>query len=270
MKSIGWCLLNVLQAVFLCVWTAFWITASLLSIIVTFKPNIAFWIASVPWSRGLLWSAGATLEVRGSERVDFSEPHIFVLNHQSMADIPVGFVALPVPLRFVAKKVLAYVPFLGWYMWAVGMVFVDRSHTARAVKSMAVAGTRIRDGVSVIAFPEGTRSRDGRVQPFKKGIFVVALEAGVPIVPVAVAGTLPLLPRGGYRVRPSHVRVNVGAPIVTTGFSRDNLIDLMGAVRSRMIELHREIGGLGGDVETVAVTNGARVATNEPARAAGS
>lgn len=253
MKQVGWFLLNILQALFVASWSVIWITLSLLSLIVTFRPNIAFWVAREPWSRGLLWCSGAKIvEVRGRERVDFSEPHIFVLNHQSMADIPVGFRALePVPLRFIAKKALSYVPFLGWYMWAVGMVFVDRAKSVRAIQSLEAAGARIREGANIIAFPEGTRSRDGRVQPFKKGIFMVALKAGVPIVPIAVEGTLTVLPAGGFRPRPNRVRVNIGEPIETSGYTRETLVDLMREVRTNVIELHEEIGGLGGDLDTV-------------------
>lgn len=268
MKHVAWGALNILQALFVSLWSVIWITLSLLSLIVTFRPNIAFWIAREPWSRGLLWCSGAKIvEIRGGDGIDFTKPHIFVLNHQSMADIPVGFRALPVPLRFVAKKALAHVPFLGWYMWAVGMVFVDRARSVKAIQSLEAAGARIREGANIIAFPEGTRSRDGRVQPFKKGIFMVALKAGVPIVPMAIEGTLTVLPAGGFRPRPNDVRVNIGEPIETTGYTRETLVDLMREVRTQVIELHREIGGQGGDLSTVtpAAANENRAREHVPA-----
>ncbi|OGR12423.1 MAG: acyltransferase, partial [Deltaproteobacteria bacterium RIFOXYB12_FULL_58_9] len=181
--------------------------------------------------------------------VDFTQPHIFVLNHQSMADICVGFVAIPVGLRFVAKKALAFVPFLGWYMWATGMVFVDRGNSRQAIRSLNKAGEQIRAGANIIAFPEGTRSTDGVIKPFKKGIFVVALNSGVPIVPVAIEGAHRVLPPGGLHLRPGLVRARIGRPIPTAGYTKADLEVLVRDVRSNLIALHRDIGGAGGDPE---------------------
>ena len=120
------------------------------------------------------------------------------MNHQSSLDIVVAFMVLPVNLRFVAKHVLKYVPFLGWYMWATGMIFVHRGRRGAAMGSLVEAAARVRDGASVLVFPEGTRSRDGNVQAFKKGAFVLASQAGVPIVPVAIEGSGRCFPPDGF------------------------------------------------------------------------
>ncbi|MFC1609811.1 lysophospholipid acyltransferase family protein [Myxococcota bacterium] len=255
-KALGWFLLNVLQAVFLCAWSILWVSAALLIQVATFSQDAALFVPRRIWAPGLLWIAGARVEIRGRERVDYSVPHIFVFNHQSMADICVGFVSIPVPLRFIAKKVLAFVPFLGWFMWATGMVFVDRSKSRQAIRSLKKAGTKIRAGANIIAFPEGTRTRDGRIQPFKKGIFVVAMEARVPIVPVAVEGAYNVLPRDGYRVRPGVIRVHIGQPIDPKKYGPGQVDRLIRDVRRQMIAQHRAIGGAGGHLDDAVAPKG--------------
>jgi 1-acyl-sn-glycerol-3-phosphate acyltransferase len=241
-KRAGWILVNGLQAVFLCVWSAFWISAALVALAVTLRRDVPLAMARTCWAPALLKFAGARLEVDGLDQVDFRKPHVFVMNHQSMIDIPAAFVALPVNLRFIAKKVLARVPFLGWYMAATGMIFVDRSRGEQAVRSLREAGERIRAGASILAFPEGTRSPDGSILPFKKGPFVVALEAGVPVVPVAIDGAAAVLPFRGFSLRPGTIRVRVGRPIETAGIPREGRDELMRTVREAIVEMHRSLG----------------------------
>lgn len=242
-----WRLVNAAQAAFLLTWSVWMITLALVAFALTWSPRLPLAMARHAWAPPLLRAAGARLCVRGLERLEGTGPCIFVANHQSMLDIAVVFAALPVNLRFVAKKVLAFIPFLGWYMWAMGMVFVDRSNRRQAISSLTRAGAQIRAGAHVIAFPEGTRSRDGRVLPFKKGIFMLALEAQVPIVPVAIEGAQRVLPSDGFRVRPGEVQVAVGAPIPTAGLGPDDRDALMARVHGAVIDLHRSLGGRGGD-----------------------
>jgi 1-acyl-sn-glycerol-3-phosphate acyltransferase len=175
--------------------------------------------------------------------LDWSKPHIFVMNHQSMLDIACAFTALPTNLRFVAKSSLKYVPFLGWYMWMTQMIFVDRSNKKRAFKSLVEAGRRIREGASILVYPEGTRSKDGGILPFKTGSFALALEAQVPLVPVAIDGSLRVAPPGSAAFRPGRVRMKVGLPISTENRPRQAREALSREVREALIELHREIGG---------------------------
>jgi len=231
--------------VFLAAWCVFWITVALPVAIISSETALA--MARRLWSRPLFWVSGARLQREPLPDVDWSRPHIFVMNHQSNLDIPVAFAALPSNLRFVAKHSLLYVPFLGWYMWITGMIFVNRSHRARAVASLRRAGERIRAGANILAFPEGTRSRDGKIHPFKKGPFALALEAQVPVVPVAIEGSGAVQPAQGWWVHPGVIRVKVGRPIPTAGRSPDDRDALAREVRDAIIQLHREIGGQGGD-----------------------
>jgi 1-acyl-sn-glycerol-3-phosphate acyltransferase len=233
-----WLLLNFLQAIFLCAWTALWISLALVAILVTFRRDAALAMARRFWGPGVLAAAGVSLTVSGGDAVDWSRPHVFVSNHQSFLDIPVAFVSLRSNLRFVAKSSLAYVPFLGWYMWATGMIFVDRGKSQHAISSMRRAGERIRAGASILAYPEGTRSRDGRVGTLKKGAFVVALEAGVPVVPIGVAGAAEVVARDGFHVRPGRVHVHVGAPILTGGLALEDRNAFVDRVRDAMVAAH--------------------------------
>jgi len=241
-----WTLFNAGQAAFTVGWSTFWISAALGVTLAARDAHPALVMARRIWAPGLLWGAGVDLQVEGDGGIDWGRPHLFVCNHQSMIDIPTAFMALRCDVRFIAKRELSYLPFLGWYMRATGMIFVDRGQSEQARQSIRLAGERVRAGASVLAFPEGTRTPDGRVHEFKKGAFVVAIEAGVPIVPVAIEGAQRALPRGGFRVRPGVIRVRLGDPIATAGLGYDDRDALIERVRLALIDQHRAIGGLGG------------------------
>jgi 1-acyl-sn-glycerol-3-phosphate acyltransferase len=167
-----------------------------------------------------------TAELRAS--IDPAQPYVFMSNHASAADIWALYVALPVRVRMIAKKQLGRVPFLGWAMRAGRFIFIDRGNATAARRSIDEAARRIAGGDSVLLFPEGTRSRDGRLGPFKKGGFHLAMNAGVAIVPCAVRGAHALLPRGSVLPRAGRIQVVVGTPIPTAGLGeadRDPLIE---------------------------------------------
>lgn len=217
-RNLGWSAVNTLQSIYTIAWTAGCITLALLVLLLTGgNRRIPLRMASRLWAPGLLIGAGATLRVEGLERVDFSRPHVFVANHQSIIDICALFHALPVPVRFVIKQELARVPFIGWYARAMGMVFIERGHAREAAQRLHAVVSLVRAGESLCAFPEGTRSRDGSVRPFKGGAFQVALQAGVPVVPIAIDGSGAVLPASGFRVRPGTITLRIGEPISTAG-----------------------------------------------------
>jgi 1-acyl-sn-glycerol-3-phosphate acyltransferase len=245
--GVFWRLLNVVQLLFTFVWCAFWISFASLVAIVTFNKEIALWMARRCWAWPLLKFSGCRFQCDPLPDFDWKKPHIYVMNHQSMIDIPAAFYAIPANIRFVAKEQLKWVPFIGLFIWVTGMIFVDRSRRARAVASLEKAAQRIRSGASIIAYPEGTRSSDGRILPFKKGPFVLALAAGVPIVPIAIEGSGKVSPKGRqWAFRPHEVRMKVGRPIPTAGLKAEDRDPLIHQVRAEMISLHREIGGKGG------------------------
>ena len=165
--------------------------------------------------------AGARVEVEGAEHVDPRRPTLYACNHQSSIDIPVLFLALPVNLRFIAKEQLRWVPLVGWYLQLAGHILVDRSNRSRAIASLDRAAVDIaRRKISLIVFPEGTRSPDGRILPFKHGSFGLALKARIPVVPVTLEGSSGVMPRRSWRIRPGRIRVRLGAPVEVDRFRR--------------------------------------------------
>jgi 1-acyl-sn-glycerol-3-phosphate acyltransferase len=172
------------------------------------------WLATW-WASSICRAAGVAVAVEWAEKLDPGRPYIFAANHQSQFDIFVLQGFLGVDFRWLAKKELFAVPVWGPAMRRAGYIPIDRSRGRKALKSLAEAAEKIGAGTSVIIFPEGTRSRDGRLQEFKAGAMVLALKAGVPIVPVAIRGTHEILPKGRLLMKRGTVQVRVGRPIET-------------------------------------------------------
>jgi 1-acyl-sn-glycerol-3-phosphate acyltransferase len=166
------------------------------------------------------------LEARGAELVPPGRAYVYMSNHQSHLDIPVLYATLPSPtIRMLAKKELFRIPLWGPGLRAAEFVEVDRSNHKRAIRSIEQAAALVRTGVSIYLAPEGTRSRDGRIGPLKKGGFHLALGTGAPIVPVAIRGTIDILPRGSKAMRTGvPVRVRIGAPIPVAGRDLEGLM----------------------------------------------
>ena len=159
-------------------------------------------------------------------------PAVLVANHMSMADVFLLIATLPPQVHFVAKKSLFSLPWFGQLLHVAGFIPIDRSNRQRAIASLEQAARRIRDGYPVLVFAEGTRSRDGRLQPFKKGAFHLALRAEVPVMPIAVSGTWSIVrPTGWFRVRPGKAHVSYGRPIPVTPYLPDDTAGLIAAVR---------------------------------------
>lgn len=167
------------------------------------------------WARLLLWLAGVRVSVTGGGRLPPGAA-VFAANHTSTLDIPVVFGHLPVEFRILFKHSLLRLPVIGWVLRAAGHIAVDRGQAFRAGRSLERAASCLRRGTSVLAFPEGTRVRGEGLAPFKRGAFSLALETGVPVVPVALAGVRPLVPRGLVSLRPGTVGLHILAPLDTT------------------------------------------------------
>jgi 1-acyl-sn-glycerol-3-phosphate acyltransferase len=227
---------------------------SLPVMLVTRSGDLPIWFARRVWSPLGLWFAGARLEISAPPVLP-DGPAIFASNHESALDIWALFIAIPRLVRFIAKQELFDLPVFGWYMRIGGHVAVDRSNRVRAVSSLRSAGALVRSGTSVIVFPEGTRSRTGRIQSFKKGPFVVAKEAGVPVVPVAISGSGTITPSKTIAVhRGGTIRLAFGEPVDPAAFPTKEA--LLAEVRARIIALHRGLGGLGGDLDRAVAAAG--------------
>ncbi|MGE0456078.1 MAG: lysophospholipid acyltransferase family protein [Vicinamibacteria bacterium] len=166
------------------------------------------------WSRLLTRAFGIAVVVAGTPH---EGPAVYAANHASAADVPFLFGFLPFEFRIIYKRSLAYVPLVGWCLLAAGHVAIDRANPFRARRSLEAAAARIRAGTSVVVFPEGTRSPDGSVAHFKRGSFSLAIQAGVPIVPVSLMGVKNVIPRGLGSLRPGTVRVLIHPPLPTAG-----------------------------------------------------
>lgn len=249
---------TIVGFIFVGVWTTVLFVPASLSILLTLSGDVSIWFARRLWAPAMIRvAAGARLRIRGGEKVDFSKPAVFVCNHQGIMDIPALFIALPVNVRFVAKKQLRTLPVIGWYMSLAGMVFIDRANRASAVESLDEAAQKIARGVSVIVFPEGTRTRDGKILPFKKGPFALAMAAGVPVVPVALEGSYKIYRKGSVAGSfGEEIHVAIGDPIPTEGLKDADREDLMRRTRDAMIDLHLSVGGAGGDREDAIAATG--------------
>jgi 1-acyl-sn-glycerol-3-phosphate acyltransferase len=173
------------------------------------------------WSRLILLTTGVRIDVEGLDRLVPARTYVFVANHQSIYDIPILFWALPYQLRIIAKESLGRIPFLGWHLRRSGHMLVDRTRP-HPVAILAWASRLTSGGLSLIVFPEGTRSRDGRVARFKGGSFHLALEAGLPIVPLSVIGSRHVMLKGRLATYPGKVRLVIHEPIETTQLAGSN------------------------------------------------
>ena len=197
------------------------------------------------WSRLWLATAGCTLEVFGSDLVDADRSHVVVANHLSALDIMVSFLAVPLPIRFLAKKELFRIPILAPAMRAIGIVEVDRrARSAIHERVNRQARELVVSGRSLIIYPEGTRSRDGELRPFKKGAFTMAVAGGIPILPVTIAGTFRAWPPGGLLVHGGRkITAVIDAPIETIGMGREDVGRLTEDTRTIIEKRYLEMGG---------------------------
>ena len=186
------------------------------------------------WAKIQLLASGVRVKVKGLEHLDREKPFIYMANHQSSYDIFALLSCLPVQFRWIAKKELFAIPILGWAMRAANYISIDRSGKRKALESIERAAGKIKGGVSVVIFPEGTRSSDGSIQPFKRGGFTLALKSGVPIIPITIKGSLDVMPRDSLRVRPGEIRITIDRAIDTAPYSLRNRDVLMERVRETL------------------------------------
>jgi 1-acyl-sn-glycerol-3-phosphate acyltransferase len=171
------------------------------------------------WAFISLKIAGISVSIEGKENIT-APPYLFMANHQSALDIYVLLATMPIPFKFIAKQELFSIPFLGWAIKRARYISIDRQNPREALKAIEDAGQKIREGGTVLIFPEGTRSKDGNLLPFLKGGFFLAARAQVPVVPIAIIGTSSLNPTGSILIPPKskgNVIIRIGKPVITEG-----------------------------------------------------
>jgi 1-acyl-sn-glycerol-3-phosphate acyltransferase len=216
-------------------WFLFWLvlvtlamgSATILLSFLDSSGRMVQWAAR-SWGRSLLYFGRIPVKVEGLEHLVPGQTYIYAANHRSNFDIFLLLAILPGTFAFVAKKSLFRIPILGQAIHRLGCVPVDRENVQQAVRSLNQAAARVRQGASLAIYPEGTRATTPELLPFKKGVFIMAMRAGQPVVPVALSGTRFIQPRGTIRVRPGPVRMVICPPIFPQNFRRKE--ELMHAV----------------------------------------
>ena len=217
-------------------WTVFWVTFftlfyGLLAILFSLfeRHGRAANLCGRLWAGSLFFVCGIRYETTGLEQIKDGQNYIVMANHQSGLDIPLIFLTLPLQIRMMAKKELFRIPIFGWALSLGGYIKIDRSDRERAIASMDAAAERIiQEHISVVIFPEGTRSPDGELQEFKKGGFMFALQTGLPVLPLTIRGTHKLAPKKTLAIKPGSVALQIHEAVKTSRYSvetRDELIE---------------------------------------------
>ncbi len=191
-----------------------------------------------PWARMILFTAGVKLDVEGLENIP-EEPSIIMFNHQSVFDIFAYMAALPIDWKAVMKKEVGDMPFIGWVSKLAGHYIVARDGSERDTKEVKKIVSRIKEGPSVLIAPEGTRGKEGKLLPFQKGGFLIAMLAGVPVVPMVITGGLDIMPKDSKVLKPGTMKIRILPPIDVAGLppGREGREELMRIVRTQMEEV---------------------------------
>jgi 1-acyl-sn-glycerol-3-phosphate acyltransferase len=242
---------SLLIAVTVGLWTLVLLVPVVVSLSLTLSGDTGAWMARVFWAPFVLWISRVRLVQDPYPTLDARQSYVFVSNHQGFYDIPAAYATIRHRLRFVAKRSLLFVPFIGWFIYVGGHILIDRGNRKRSIRSLSRAAEQVRRGKSLLVYAEGTRSPDGGIHAFKKGPFVLAIAAQVPIVPVAVEGSYLVLRKHDCSIHPGTVRIRMADPIPTRGLTIADRDDLMRRVRAALVAAHLEIGGAGAAPEGI-------------------
>jgi len=215
--------------------TAFMAVMVILVSFVSTDENTIYKVGRI-WAKCILAISKIKVTVKGLSNLNPNASYIYMANHTSNFDIPVLQACLPVQFRWLSKAELFKIPIFGYAMKRAGYISIDRSDRKSAIQSLQQVAKIIKNGVSVIIFPEGTRSRNNHIQPFKKGGFVLAVESGVPIIPVVIHGTWDIMPKKQILIKPGNVVVEIKKPIESSDYTRKTKDDLMKKVRAVILE----------------------------------
>jgi 1-acyl-sn-glycerol-3-phosphate acyltransferase len=206
----------------------------------TDRSHTLYFKLSKYFSGGVLWLSGIKLEVTGLENFDKNKTYVFVSNHSSQFDIVVLQKTIPNRMAMVFKKELAKIPFFGWQLMMGPYVMIDRENYEKALKSIEEAKEKMqKQNISIVVFAEGTRSKTGDIQPFKRGAFRLATQVGYPIIPTTIVGSNKIMPKGTYRLKKGTIKVHFDKSIPAEGVkSRQEEIDLMNRVREVIVTNH--------------------------------
>jgi len=215
--------------------------SSILGIIFAFQPGYKLYFKlSKYFSGGILWLSGIKLKITGLNNFSPNETYVFVSNHSSQFDIVALQKSIPNRMAMIFKKELAKIPFFGWQLYLGPYVMIDRKNMERAMKSIEEAKIKMeKNNISIVVFAEGTRSKTGEVQQFKRGAFRLATKVGYPIVPVSISGSNKIMPKGTFKLRSGTIQIHFDKPVLSDNIEkREDEIELMKSVRDMIIKNH--------------------------------
>lgn len=230
-------LVTALKLFLIVLYTVFLSILAMISILID-RSYKSYFVLTKIFSRGILFISGVKLQVKGLENFDHKKRYVFVSNHSSMFDIPALQLAFPNRVAIVFKKELIKIPVFGWQLAIGPYIMIDRQRPDEAMKSIQLAKERMeKKNLSTVLFAEGTRSKTGEVQPFKRGAFYLASRVGYDIIPVSISGAAKLLPKGTFNIKPGTITVHFDKPIPTTGIkNKVDEVKLMETVRETVIK----------------------------------
>jgi 1-acyl-sn-glycerol-3-phosphate acyltransferase len=200
------------------------------------KPGRFAYFLMRTWNQTIAKLMGLRFSLSGVENLDINTSYIITPNHQGLADILAIVSTLPVRFRWVVKRELFKIPVWGLALWSTGAIAIDRSNSATAIERLnREKDEKLKDGWSVLIYPEGTRTPDGYLKDFKKGAFMMAVQTGIPILPVVCNGAFKILPKKTLAFRPGHVKLNICPPIPTQGLSEKDVPELMSKTRQAIL-----------------------------------
>ena len=230
-------IVSIIKIVLIALWTFFCSLLAFLFLLFDKSLRIYFWFSHF-FSGGILKISMVKVEKSGLDNFDHHKPYIFVSNHSSQFDIPVLQYSIPNKMGMLFKKELARIPFFGWQLKWGPYVMIDRDDREQAMRSIEEAKDRMRNfGMSVVIFAEGTRSKTGEVQPFKRGAFYLGSRSGYPVIPVSISKTNKIMPKGQFRIKGGTVKIHFDKPIDTNILAnKKDELELMENVRNIIIQ----------------------------------
>jgi 1-acyl-sn-glycerol-3-phosphate acyltransferase len=219
------------------VWTSIWASVGIIMSLFDWSGEPIAWV-SKRWAKTLLFISGIPYSTNGLDHLNPDQQYVFIANHESAFDIFLVFASLPYNLVFLAKKELRRIPFLGWAMILGKNIFVDRKNHNAALASMDIAKESLqRYPRSIMIFPEGTRSLDGKMKSFKKGGAILSIQTGLPLVPMAICDTFDVIKKGSFTLMPKPIHLEIGHPIDTLEFSFDERNRVTEILRNQVVNL---------------------------------
>lgn len=210
--------------------TLFWGSLSLIGSVFSRSGNFGFRCMQL-WARGLLFVGGITYKLHGFEQLQDDQNYLFISNHQSQVDIIALAGAIPLKFGWMAKEELFKIPFLGWHMRTMGYVPINRKSVTSSMRGLLLASKELKEGGSLVIFPEGSRSRDGKLKPFKDGAFYLAIKAGIPIATITIKGTSGIIEKGTSKVNRGEIDITLSDIIEVKDYKQKDREKLKEVIR---------------------------------------